>query len=377
MQNNYFDIIIYMKKSSFSNETHLILSWLRTPIDTSAQLINQKLLAGHFNWNLIIEQSLHHGVLPLLYHKTAKLRQSNFPKNILSILKISYEATLKRNTIFWKEFCRLHNLLNKIGIRIIPLKGIVLAKTLYPDIGIRPMADIDVLVQKKDLPFVEKQILQLGYRKQLKRLSEDYWKKYQCHFVFYNPDKEIILELHWTFAPPRPNALNITDIWKRSKNQLVGQLEILTLTFEDTLLSICLDLGKNISKLQCLRLRNLYDIHELVIKHGHNLDWDYIIKKIDSWKVKGLFFYLNYLTKKYLTTPWPDEKTREFTFNSRKRKLLILSSPKLKKISRLRAILLIALMLDSFKDRAALILKGISILCEKFFYPPRKNTVGQ
>ena len=334
-------------------------------MDVTARLQAETLLKQPINWQAIIERSLYHGVLPLVYYNISKIKKPDLPNNILAILKYSYNITLDRNLALWNEFSCLQAVFNRFGTKMIPLKGITLHKTLYHDIGLRPMVDIDILTQEESLRQAEKHILRLGYQKQLKGLSEDYWRIYQPHFSFYNSDKKILLELHWQLAPSRPNALDLTDVWKRAKIQIIDRTPILSLSLEDTLLSLWLHIGKNISSLQHLRLLNLCDIHELIAQHNNNLDWDYLAKKIESWRIKGLFSYLYYLTERYLNTPWPINIEKKLHHCVAQKKLLISWVPTLKQLSRSQAALLMLVMLDKIKDRLALLLIGISMVYRK------------
>jgi len=351
-----------MNKKVLSNEMGLISSCVSLQMDISTQLQIKNLLKQTISWQTIIKQSLYHNVLPFLYYNIIKLNKSDLPKSVFSILKFSYDATLTRNTILWKEFCYLQKTLNCVGIKIIPLKGIILAQTLYCDIGLRPMADIDILVQEKDLLRAKKEILQLGYQKQLKNLSEDYWRRYQCHFQFYSCEKKIILELHWALAPSRPNKLNLTEVWERSGIQTVNHTETLTLSLEDTLLSLFLHNCKNISALQHLKLKNLCDIHQLITRYNHELDWEYILKKTESWKIKGAVYYIYSLTRVYFTTPWPAKITNKFHPKITQRVLVAIFARKLNKLSRFQAYLLIVMLADDLRDSLAMILMALSII---------------
>ena len=53
------------------------------------------------------------------------------------------------------------------GIDCILLKGADLIPRLYGVLGVRPMADVDLLVHEQDLPAIDKIVKELGYRPQL------------------------------------------------------------------------------------------------------------------------------------------------------------------------------------------------------------------
>lgn len=354
-----------MSRKKLSNEVKLMLYCVRTKIDASLKCQIQELLQAPLDWNQLIGYSHYHEILPLVYYNLNKIYKQNIPEPIFTILKNSYYATLAKNMYLWREFCYIQDAFNKTGIKVIPLKGIILAETLYHNLGLRPMVDIDILVQEKDLYTAKNELLQLGYKIYLKDLPEDYWRKYHCHFQFHNLDKNILLELHWAFAPPRPNKIDLSLIWKRSRPQLIDHTEILTLTPEDTLFSLCFHICRDIFNLQHLELKELCDIHELITQYNPCLDWDYIMDKVASWRIRGNFLYLYLLTKRYLGTPWPTNISTKLCSKTIPKLILNFSILKLKKLSRLHAISLMLIMLDTILDRLSLCLQGISILLHK------------
>lgn len=354
-----------MNRKILSNEMKLLSLCSRLEQNPSERLEVKRLLEQSINWQLLLEISLNHEVLPLLFYNLIKLKRAVLPENIAALLNSSYSMTLARNTALWEEFKYLSNSLQESGIRIIPLKGIILAKTIYRDIGLRPMIDIDVLVQNQDLRHAEERILRLGYKKQLHGLPESYWIKYQANLGFFNPEKGILLELHWQYAPRRPHELDISDAWRRVLVQAINRDQIACLTPEDTLLSLCLHIGKNITCLQFIKMKNLCDIRELLFAHGSGLDWDYIARKIVTWRIKGLCSYLDYLSGRYLDAPWPRDKIEALCNQALLRKFVIYAAADLKRRPRPQAMLLMAAMLDTLKDFLSLSLIGILMFYQK------------
>ncbi len=52
----------------------------------------------------------------------------------------------------------------KENVKVIVLKGTSLATNLYPDIGLRPMGDIDLLVHKSQFRSAIQLVQSIGYR---------------------------------------------------------------------------------------------------------------------------------------------------------------------------------------------------------------------
>ena len=104
------------------------------------------------NWNTLAHKAHAEGVGPLLYDKLSKsgffLSLSEETRNFLRLI---YAATSIQNHMIFKELEILTRLFHEVGIAVVALKGVSFALTIYPDIGLRPMGDIDLLVPKGKL----------------------------------------------------------------------------------------------------------------------------------------------------------------------------------------------------------------------------------
>lgn len=346
-----------MPKKGFTDETKLIFCCARTEMDTPILRSLQEALCAPLDWKYIAEQSRYHGISPLLYYNLNKIHRQNIPGATFTILKNSYYATLAKNMYLWKEFCCIQDMFNKAGIKVIPLKGIIFSDTLYHNLGLRPMIDIDILVQEKDLLSAKNELLRLGYKIYLKNLPENYWKRHHCHFQFHNLDKNVALELHWAFAPPRPDKIGLTEAWQRARYQKIDNQEVLTLSPEDTLLSLCINMCRNIPNLQFVPLKNLVDINELILQHGGKLDLDYLKNRFAEWKLRGAFFYVHSLTERFLKTHWPDKLISRIPVPVMQRGILSLCALEEKKRTQFQAITLMLLTTDGFSDAIRIALK--------------------
>jgi len=350
-----------MNKKNDYNEIKLMLCASKTnlscpDVEKIATYINKAM-----DWQFMLSNLNKHGVSNLVYRNLNKMNfDEKIPSFICSKFRKNYSLTVNENLRLWSKFIYLQRILEKEKIKIIPFKGILLFDSLYHDPGLRPMVDIDILVQEKDLFNAKNIILNLGYKATSENLSYEYRRKFHCHFTFQNPERNILLELHWAFAPPRPNRIDLTEVWQRAELRKIDNQEVLTLTLEDTLLSLCINFCKNIPNLQSIPLKNLVDIHEIIYQHNDKLDWNYIINKLTQWRIKGCFYYLYSLTKNLLETPWPEEIIKQIYPPILQRKVLNFYDSKLEHRSQIQVILLMMLMLDSSIDTIKLTFKLIA-----------------
>ncbi len=118
------------------------------------------ILSGHLNefdwgafseadWAQFNQRALLEGVAPLLYWSLSKSEMLPvLPAAARNFLRISYASTWMRNQKYLSELQNLSRLFARDEIPVILLKGICYVLTIYPDIGLRPMGDMDLLVPR-------------------------------------------------------------------------------------------------------------------------------------------------------------------------------------------------------------------------------------
>lgn len=114
--------------------------------------------------------------------------------------KILQQKTMRSHQLL-AETLEIITQFRAAGIRILPLKGAILAQALYGDIGARHFNDIDLLVNKEDLDKSRNLLQKMQYRQQYPdNLTDRQWKTYSTYkkdLGFFNPDKHTFIELHY------------------------------------------------------------------------------------------------------------------------------------------------------------------------------------
>lgn len=164
------------------------------------------------------------------------------------------------------------------------LKGLYLAFNIYPDMGLRPMADIDMLVKQGDLKKIEEILIKLGYTE----VSQKGQRKYRYSAVFCNKDK-IYIDIRWDVchAERFKGVINITkDFWKRAVEFSLDGVAAKTLSIEDHILYISLHHAL-IDLLQgtC----GVWDLFYLLNKR--KIDWDKVVNYADEYCIKAPVYY--------------------------------------------------------------------------------------
>lgn len=146
------------------------------------------------DWLALLRLAESHGVAPLLYSIIKKL-DLPAPGAANQAFVKSYYLSAARSQVLKVELDRLIEAFTQAGLPYLPLKGAALAWTVYPDPALRPMYDLDLLVQPGDLLKALQAAQKLGYR--LDKLT--------YHAVLRGgPNFSISLELHWCLPGGQP-----------------------------------------------------------------------------------------------------------------------------------------------------------------------------
>jgi len=135
----------------------------------------------------------------------------------------TYYRTLAHNIYQLKEAGEVIRILEDSDIPVIVLKGAALLETVYPDPGLREMADIDLLVHPSDLKKCENILRGLNFS--LAPTGELHYFKREGEFLAQ-------IDLHWEIWYLK----ELKEIWQSAIKTKVGGVETLIMSPEDTMI---------------------------------------------------------------------------------------------------------------------------------------------
>jgi hypothetical protein len=133
------------------------------------------------------------------------------------------------------------------GISVLALKGIVMAYTAYPDLSLRPMSDLDLLVPPDEREKALGIVRLLGYQ-----YTESMLATHRDHCSRLGPNQEfapglrlrgstVLLEVHSQLECSEPLfPMSAREFWSRSILVDLKGLKVRTLCPEDFLFHVCL-----------------------------------------------------------------------------------------------------------------------------------------
>jgi Uncharacterised nucleotidyltransferase len=140
----------------------LLVGLSRIMPDAEALARIDVLIPGTVDWSELVKKAAREGVSPLIY-RNLRPSGASVPAEALASLRTSYYANEVRNFRLIRRIAPLIGAVDAVGLRAVVTKGARLALTVYPDIGLRPFTDIDLVVDPRDWPGLEKVLAGLGY----------------------------------------------------------------------------------------------------------------------------------------------------------------------------------------------------------------------
>jgi len=267
----------------------------------------EDLILSVTNWNSFTDMAIQNGVGPSIHKNFSFVKNSNLiPEVSLSKLKQTYYRSLSRNMILYEYFRNTVEVFSKEGISVIALKGIFLAETIYHDIGLRQMSDIDLLVKKEDIEKCRKLLLDMGY-KYTELHKSDFIKeldlsKHLPALVLNG----VSIELHTKIHLNNPGfSVNIDDYWERSQQVTLSGMSVQSLSIEDLIQHLCLHLNDHFNDGK-LQLYSFVDILEVIKKYYSIINWDLLLESCNSYNCSSIVFKYLLLIEKYFDVKIPD-----------------------------------------------------------------------
>jgi len=247
---------------------------LETTRHTPRQDVLLHLLRAAPDWERVLALGEAYNLSSLLYFRLRAADLAKYvPKTVLEGLREGYAATCGLNLAFFAELERLGQLWASVGVEVMVLKGAAVARLLYPDIGLRPFGDVDVLVRTEGISVVQEVLEREGY--EVVALPHGGAVGRHCLFHLSLRRKkrpQIGIEVHWHIFPP-DSLLDLPVEWFFRRRRAAGD----GLYFpapEALVLHSCLHFSGHAG----LTLRDVWDL-EWLLASGMKVDWGAVVEE--------------------------------------------------------------------------------------------------
>ena len=243
-------------------------------------------------WNEVVDMAVWFKVAPLLFKRLKKsVARANVPADAWERLRIVYFTTAGRNARLYRELGPALRCLRSSGIKVIVLKGAYLAETVYGDIAVRQMSDVDLLVPKAELSRAQTVLFDTGcfHPESGRRMASASGVQSKGIESRFRRSRGLQLaddtgiDTHWTLEfPVGPFRLDSAGFWDRARPAMIAGVEVLALSPEDLLLHLC----SHAIYGHCLDgngLRHLCDIAEAIHRYCGEMVWPEITHRAREW----------------------------------------------------------------------------------------------
>jgi hypothetical protein len=260
-------------------EIELLLCCARTYLDSEIAERIRALCQKDIDWSYLIQTAYRHGVMPLLYQNLSTVCPETVPQATLAELRDYFQTNARRNILLAKKLLKLLDLFETHGIPALPLKGPVLAASIYGDLSLRQFGDLDVLIRKRDVPKARELLVSQGYQprrhSQQTRAQETASFQVRHHCQFVRDDSKVLVELHWAILERQFSfPLDLVRLWERLVPVSLAGTNVRNFSPEDLLLTLCVHGSKPSHRWG--RLNWVCDVAELIRLH-QGLAWEQVI----------------------------------------------------------------------------------------------------
>lgn len=247
--------------------------------------------ANPLDWEYLLRAADYHGILPLLHQWIQSQQDIAVPPEVSAQVSSAYWANHFRNRILLEELVRVLQNAAAAGIAVMPLKGAALALLYYPTPALRPMSDLDLLVQPGDIVAMADLLHHLGYAEVFGGtvlLDERFYdaQRGERRFVAHKDGCDVLIEFRIEPLDPLIDMLSALDpvldaalhdraawMWARCQDATHARVPFARISPEDLVLHVASHLT---TRHRYFRLLWLYDLSLVITAHGNDLDWAYI-----------------------------------------------------------------------------------------------------
>ena len=290
-----------------SLEIELILLCADTQIDSEKTQRIKTVVKQKIDWQDLIQMASYHKLLPLLYHKLNLTCPKIVPNDVFAYLQHHFQLNATRNLFLTNELLKLLNLFESQEISAIPIKGAILASTVYGNFGLREFCDLDILVRSQDVIKARDLLVDQGYKstynftreQEIARLRSPYCKDNN----YIHKQTKVNLDFHWKLLQKYLSfPLKHEELWQRHCSVSIAGKIVRNLSPEDNLLFLSIHGSRDRWK----KIRLISDVAQLI--HAYpQINRKRLIEKANSLGCKRRLLLGMILAKNLLHTKLPQE----------------------------------------------------------------------
>lgn len=230
-----------------SPELALLLACARLRLDEGDRRAAAGALARGVDWRALRDLAWRHGLTGLLHRHVAAgaLGRDAVPAPALAVLEREALAVARRGLYLAGELVGLLRAFATAGIPVVPLKGPVVAETVYGSVGLRRFNDLDLLCHPADVARAVAVLADRGFAPTRGAADgagvDPCFEAFENHVVMVAPSRGYRVEVHRAlFAPVARPSVGLAEIAPSLVTASVLGHRVQTLPPEELLAYLCL-----------------------------------------------------------------------------------------------------------------------------------------
>ncbi len=195
-----------VRYSSRPPELGLLLLCARWPQREEDRQLIQIQASRPLDWRRFLLLAQHHRLVPLACHALHASTAEPRPRALEIVLDELQRLSLDNAHRALRSLAELRRVVQELQAHDIPvgvLKGLPLAQSVYGDLGLRAVGDLDLLIDEDALREADRVLCGLGYRGlfQVEGFTPRQFAFYRAHWrdnAYRNPATGFEIDLHWS-----------------------------------------------------------------------------------------------------------------------------------------------------------------------------------
>jgi len=248
----------------------------------SALLTGSEALKAWETWSSSwdMEETLDHGsfrLLPLLYRNLSSLMVKH-PG--MTVLKGIYKQAWYRNQKLFSDAAEVIRRIQDAGVEVMLLKGTALLLEYYRDMGVRPMADLDIMIPRPQAEMTIAVLQSHGWEAEFPHYLA-YNMRYGRSMMFRNAEG-FECDVHWSPLFESVSDTDADDFWREAADLKFKGMDVKALCSADALLhTLVHGLKWNPEP----PIRWVADAVTILRAADRPIDWQRFVAKVRQYKV--------------------------------------------------------------------------------------------
>lgn len=287
-----------------SPEGTALLTLVRAALSESP--LETESLPSALDWNTVLQLARHHRLEPLLHYGLRHTGFTDIPNRVRAEWEMRRRMSIVSSMYHQAALNDIAAAFGDRGVPFVLLKGEGLSRALYPQEGLRPYGDIDLLVRPETYEMAKVILMGLGFR--LRRAAKEAERLRLFGEIEFDREGPITVtvDLHWntlmTSWEPR-SLLTDNETWASLGHVRLGNRTIPILKGEALLIYLCVHFAFH-HVFDGLLL--LCDLYLILRRYAERTDWDRLIAMTDRYQCRHALYYSLFFVKSLMEAPVPN-----------------------------------------------------------------------